>query len=288
MTAAGVQQGAARLTPEQVPDVVRALEEGFGATPAGREAVLFHQALLDVLDRGDYRGCIVWPTGRPVAICHVGTGGRLLPAGDPGAAPAFAESIGAQNWRVLIGDQPLGDAMISEWGRGLFRRRMSVREQRFMRVLADEIAEIPPPEGMRSGRRGDLDDVAELAARLHVEDLMRPPLSRTGRASVRARMAESIDRGDTFVVERGGRVVAKTDVSLYNPTRGGQIAGVYVNPSVRGQGIARGMVAAIARTLVLEGLPGVTLHVRSDNQGAQRAYRRAGFTDVRPLTLAVR
>ena len=288
MTSAQVRQDAAPLAEGQVPHMIAALERGFGATPPGREAILFHQGLLDVLDRGGHGRCLVWPARDPVAICHVGIGGRILPAGDPDGAAPLADAIGAQNWRVVIGDLPLSDAMMKLWTRGLFRRRYTVREQRYMRILPEDVAAIAPPEGMRTARAGDLDEVAELAARLHVEDLMRPPLSRSGRASVRARMAESIDRGDTFVVERAGRVVAKTDVSMYSRSRGAQIAGVYVEERARAQGLATGLVAAVARTLVLEGLPGVTLHVRSDNEAAKRAYVAAGFVDVRPLTLAVR
>ena len=288
MTAAPIAQEAVYLGGGQVAEVVALLEQGFGRGDDQREAVLFHQGLLDALDRGEHRRCLVWPAQQPRAVCHVGAGGRLLPAGDPAAAPAFVAVVGAGAWRVLIGDRPIADAMIHQWGRGWFRRRSSVREQRYMRVLAEEVADVEPPDGLRLARARDLDEITELAARLHVEDLMRPPLSRGGRTAVRVRMAESVDRGETYVVQQGGRVVAKTDVSLHNPNRGAQIAGVYVDADVRGRGIATGMVAAVARTLVLEGLPGVTLHVRADNTAAIRAYRRAGFTDRGALTLALR
>lgn len=285
---ASLEREATRLARDRVPDMIERLEQRFGPRPPGRESVLFHLPLLDALDRGEYRRCMIWPPDDPVAICHVGSGGRLVPAGDPGAAAAFTRSIGGSNWQVLIGHQPLGEAMIAAWGRGLFRRRTTVREQRLMRVLPDELPEVEPPEGLRTARESDLDEITELAARLHVEDLMRPPLSRAGRSSLRARMASSVERGDTVVVERRGRVVAKTDVSLFSTGRGAQLAGVYVAHTHRAKGIGRAMVAATARSLVLEGLPGVTLHVRTDNTGAIRAYENAGFIDVGALTLAVR
>lgn len=285
---ASLDRDAAPLTRARVPDMVERLESRIGPRPAGLESMLFHLPLLDVLDRGEYDRCVVWPPDDPVAICHVGSGGRLLPAGDAAAAPAFARTIGGSSWQVLIGHQPLGDAMIARWGRGLFRRRTTVREQRLMRALPDDIADLDAPDGMRGARPADVDEVTELAARLHVEDLMRPPLSRAGRQSLRARMANSIERGDTVVVEHRGRVVAKTDVSLFNAGRGAQLAGVYVVHAHRAKGIGAAMVAALSRSLVLEGLPGVTLHVRADNTGAIRAYERAGFADVGPLTLAVR
>jgi predicted GNAT family acetyltransferase len=90
------------------------------------------------------------------------------------------------------------------------------------------------------------------------------------------------------VVERGGRVVAKVDVSLYSRRRGAQLAGVYVDAQHRGQGIASTAVATICDELLIDGVPGVSLHVRADNATAISAYRRAGMVDMGPWLLALR
>ncbi|MDP9406059.1 MAG: GNAT family N-acetyltransferase, partial [Actinomycetota bacterium] len=142
--------------------------------------------------------------------------------------------------------------------------------------------------GYRRATARDVDALTEHACRLHVEDRMGPPIARSNRPAVRARMSDSIVRGLTFVVERNGVAVAKLDLSLRSRRRGAQIAGVYVMPAYRGQGIAGGAVATLARELLAEGLPGVTLHVRADNAAAIAAYRRAGLTDRGPWTLALR
>jgi hypothetical protein len=127
-----------------------------------------------------------------------------------------------------------------------------------------------------------------MACALHVEDKMGPPLARSTRPAVRARMADSVAHGLTYVVERDRAVVAKFDLSLHSRTRGAQIAGVYVLPDYRGQGITTSAVAAIVRELLGNGLPGVTLHVRADNPPAIAAYRRAGLHDRGAWTLAMR
>ena len=294
MTAAPTTERVGRLADDQIPEVVRWLSApGPGDDP--RDPILWHQVVLDALDRGHRSSFLVWPSERPRAVCLVGSGGRIVPAGDPEGGAALAEAVGAGSWRVVIGPESIAGGMLSTWGHPgaparsrSWRRRTSVRQQRFMRVLAEDVVDLPPPAGTRLARPRDLDAITELAARLHVEDLGRPPLSRAGRSSVRARMRDSIDRGDTFVVEEDGQIVAKTDVSLFSPSRGGQIAGVYVIDSHRGRGLAKGLVAAATRSLVLEGLPGVTLHVRSDNTPAIRAYERGGYVDRGPLTLAMR
>ena len=117
---------------------------------------------------------------------------------------------------------------------------------------------------------------------------MGPPLSRTAQPAVRQRMADSVAHGLTYVVERRRRVVAKFDLSLYSRLRGAQIAGVYVDPEYRGQGITSAAVAEIIRELLADGIPGVSLHVRSDNVPAIAAYRRAGLVDRGAWTLAIR
>nr|MBA2529845.1 GNAT family N-acetyltransferase [Euzebyales bacterium] len=191
------------------------------------------------------------------------------------------------DWRVLVGDAPVSEALLDAYPTKLFRRRPNARQQRFM-VVTGELPDVPQPDGYRPARTADVEQLTELACRLHVEDLMGPPISRSARPAVRSRMADSVSRGLTWVVERDGDVVAKLDVSLRSRRRGGQIAGVYVERAHRGCGIATAAVAALTRDLLAEGLPGVSLHVRADNLAAIRAYRRAGMTDRGPWTLALR
>lgn len=271
--------------------VARLLEGGFRGVPS-TAAVLTNQYLLAALDRGEHSRFSLWPGDDPVAVLYTGTNGTLVPAGAPEAGPAFAEPAERSGWRVLVGDAPISLALLDAYPRGLFRRRPAAREQRFMVLeagaLSAESAAAAPPRGFRRAERRDLERLTDLAARLHVEDLMGPPIARAGRVAVRERMLDSVLRGDTWVVERDGEVVAKVDLSLRSRRRGAQIAGVYVDDRWRGQGIAGAAVAAVARGLIAEGLPGVTLHVRADNAPAIAAYRRAGFEDRGAWTLALR
>ncbi len=266
------------------------LVEAFLTTPAdGGDAVdatLAHQQLLDALDRREHRRLMAWPAGAPRAVAHLSASGTLSVAGDAAAGPAIAEHVAASGWRVLLGDAALGDAILDTASRGLLRRRPRAREQRLMVVR--EPADLAPPVGLRLAVPADRAAVTDLASRLHVEDRMGPPLSRAAREGVSERMRDSIARGATWVVDRGS-VVAKVDVSLASSRRGAQIAGVYVEEAYRGGGLATRAVATVARDLVTRwGLPGVTLHVRADNEAGRRAYARAGFIDRGAWTLALR
>jgi uncharacterized protein len=285
MSASPTTRGARGLRPRDIPTVVDLLEDDFGRHP-GRGAAA-NQFLLDALDRGEHERFAVWPDRATGAVIYVGQSGTVVPAGDPAGAPALAEVADGTAWRVLIGDAPIAGAVVEHAGRGIFRRRANAREQRFM--VAERVPSVVhAPVGMRPADLGDLGEVTAFACGLHVEDRMGPPIPRSGRAGVRSRMRESILRGGTWVIERSGRLVGKVDLSIRSVRRGAQIAGVYVDDEWRGHGIAGDCVAAIARELLDQGLPAVTLHVRSDNAPAIRAYGRAGFVDWGPWVLAIR
>ncbi len=233
---------------------------------------------------------MVWPGHDPIAVLYFGATGTLVPAGDPAAAHALAEAAERIGWRVLVGDAPIGWALLAASNRGVFRRRANAREQRFMVAEQGVVADLhrPEPEGFRLAREEDVEVLVDFACRLHVEDRMGPPIARSARSAVRARVRETIARRDTFVVERGGVAVGKADLSLRSRRRGGQIAGVYVDAAARGQGVAAGLIGELVRMLLRDGLPGVSLHVRSDNAPAIAAYRRAGMSDRGPWVLALR
>ncbi len=251
------------------------------------DAVLAHQQLLDAIDRHEYRRLLIWPEGEPAAVAHLSTSGTLVVAGTREAGADFATHLSGSGWRVLLGDAPLADCILESSPRPMMRRRSHAREQRFMATRT--CADLPTPAGLRIADMHDLGAISELACRLHVEDRMGPPLSRGARSGVTERMRSSVRREATWVVEQGGDVAAKFDISLRSPARGAQIAGVYVKREHRGAGLAARGVAAVARHLMtVERMPGVTLHVRSDNAPGRRAYERAGFADRGAWTLALR
>lgn len=286
MTAAPAAPPAARLHRSDLGRVMQQLETDFQRQPAPW-GELANQVVLDALDRGEVDRFLVWPADEPRAVLYMSAIGTLVPCGDPESGPAFAAAAERAGWRVLVGDAGPCEALLDAYPRGLFRRRPSAREQRFM-AAATAADEAPRPVGFRQATYEDVPVLTEFACALHVEDRMGPPLSRSSRPAVRGRMADSVAHGLTYVVERDRRVVAKFDLSLHSRRRGAQIAGVYVEHDYRGTGVTTQAVAAIIRELLAEGLPGVTLHVRSDNVAAIAAYRRAGMIDKGPWTLAIR
>ena len=289
MSAPPASARAARLSPAHAGKLAALLESELA--PHGD--ALVNQHMLDALDRGEHNRFTVWPMGwhegprtAGVGVLYTGVSGSLVPAGDPAAAPALAAAAERADWRVLLGDAPTCRALLDSTSKGFLRRRPTAREQRFMTT---ETPQGPPrAEGLRLARPDELERLTDFACHLHVEDRMGPPISRAGRAAVRARMHDSITAAATWVVEREGLPVAKIDLPLRSARRGAQIAGVYVEQAWRGRGIATDAVSALVGLLIEDGLPGVTLHVRADNTAGLTAYRRAGFVDRGAWLLALR
>jgi uncharacterized protein len=285
--AASSESRAARLGREGVAQLVLLLEQDFGRAAQPGEGVSVNQFLLDALDRGEHRAMTVYPADEPVGVCYVGSGGLVVPAGQPTAAQPLAAAVRASGWRVLVGDLAVGEVIVEQSSAGLFRRRPYAREQRLMTTDASTVSG-DRCEGMRRAVMGDLERLTDFACGLHVEDQMGPPLSRSGRSAVQQRVATSIRRQTSWVIEVEGHVAAKFDVSIESRRRGAQLAGVYVDRRWRGRGLARRGIADLSRRLLQAGMPCVTLHVRADNVPAIRAYEAAGYTQRRRWLLALR
>ncbi|CAN5629788.1 hypothetical protein BH24ACT15_BH24ACT15_18770 [soil metagenome] len=287
MTTTPSRLTARRLRPGESGTVMRALESDFGRLADGVWDARHHY-LLDALDRGQTDRFVVCGDDLPRAVAHLGTSGTVVPAGDPAAAEELAPFVERSRWRILIGDEDMARALLEVSRRGWWRRQPSVRVQRLMVLGPERLVDSAPVGGFRRAGREDLDVLEDFACLLHVEDRMGPALTGSARQGVRHRMAESVSRGLTWVVQRDGRPVGKVDLSLYSTGRGAQIAGVYVDHDYRDQGVATGMITTLSRQLLDKGLPVITLHVREDNRAAQTAYERAGFSQQGRWVLALR
>lgn len=287
MTTTPARPHADRLLRGDVPAVVQALESDFGRLPAGLWDPRHHY-LLDALDRGEHSRFVVARADRPIAVAHLGLTGTVVAAGDPAGAALLAPHVERSRWRIMIGDEAITRELLEGTSGSWWRKRPTPRIQRFMVADTPHPLADPPLEGFRRAWRPDIDVLEDFACRLHVEDQMGPPLAGPARHGVRHRMAESVDRGMTWVVQCEGRPVAKVDLSLYSMTRGAQIAGVYVDPAARGRRIATRMIATLTAELLSRGLPVVSLHVRDDNAPALTAYARAGFVQRGRWVLALR
>lgn len=214
--------------------------------------------------------------------------GRLVvPCGDAEAIAAAGSP--SRRWRLLVGDVAAGDAVLAATSSD---PSLIVHDQRFFTLDHDRVPteqELPDP-GLRRAEEADLGRLAELAVRLHVDDRFGPHPGRSGYRGYRQRLETTVRQGLVYCVGPIGEPILKLERSVSSRRWGVQLAGIVVDPSVRGEGLGRAAVAAAVRSALLEGPSDrlVSLHVRADNEPALAAYRAAGFVDREAWRLAVR
>ena len=245
----------------------------------GAETVRITGSARDRSESGAPRLGVIVRVGREV----------LAVAGD---GHTIRRAIGpTPTWRLLVGDVAAADALLERTVRG----RGIVHDQRYLLVDPDAVPtahEVPDP-GVRRAEHADVERLAELAVRLHVDDEFGPDPGELGRRGYRERLAASVRAGTIDVVGAPGAPVAKLERSVDHPRYGVQLAGIVVAPDHRGRGIGRGMVAVATRRALAErgqwgvGASVVTLHTRAANAAALIAYRAAGFRVVEPWRLAL-
>lgn len=152
-------------------------------------------------------------------------------------------------------------------------------------LYALELAALVVPRDLAAGRvrgrriqRRDLDQVTAWRVAYSVE-LLNDDDTPALRNRCRADMESSLARGDTWVLEDGGRPVA---VSSFNAALAEvvQVGGVWTPPERRGRGYARAVVAASLRDARAEGVGRGVLFTGDGNGPAIRAYRALGFRRV--------
>ncbi len=245
-----------------------------------------HMFALSCLDGFGVDVLRVVTDGGRWALGVVHPGRVLVPCGDPDLIAAAGTP--SRRWRLLVGDAPAAEAVMG----GGVPTGTRVHHQRYMTVDHEAIPsarELPDP-GLRRAVPEDLDRLASLAVRLHVDDEFGPDPGRQAYRGYRDRLVQTVDRGLVWVVGPVGAPFLKLERSVSSPVWGVQLSGIVLVPDQRGQGLGRAAVAAAVRGALAEG-PGdrpVSLHVRHANTAARTAYAAAGFVDREEWRLAVR
>lgn len=211
----------------------------------------------------------------------------VVPCGDASAIEEAGPP--ARRWRLLVGDLAAGDAVLANTAPA---PALVVHDQRFFVVEPGRVplhTEVPDP-GLRRAEPADLDVLAELAVRLHVDDRFGPDPGRIGWRGYRQRLENTVRQGLAYCVGPIGEPVMKLERSVSSRRWGVQLAGIVVAPEARGQGLGRAAVATAVRAALQEGPRDrrISLHVRADNAPAHAAYLAAGFVDREAWRLAVR
>ena len=215
---------------------------------------------------------------RLVSMCHVGA--NMVPVNaTPAACAAFVERAAASGPRssTIVGPQESVERL---WA-GLEGHWPPPRDLRWHQPHM--VATSPPAEGLdplvRRTTKEQGDVLYPACVAMYTEEVGISPELDGGRDLYRARVEQLIGRGWSFSRIEDGRVLFKAEVACATPNAC-QIQGVYVDPELRGQGLAAAGMTTVVDTCLREIAPAVSLYVNAHNLPARAAYARAGFEET--------
>lgn len=216
--------------------------------------------------------------GRLSALCY--SGANLIPINaEPEAVRAFAERARSQGRRCssIVGP---ADAVSELWSilGPYWGPPRAIRDSQ--PVMATSVPpEIEPDPGVRRVRMEEFDLIYPACVAMFTEEVGVSPNVGDGGVLYRARVAELIRAGRSFARIDDGRVVFKAEVGAVTP-QACQVQGVWVDPELRGRGLASAGMSALVTESLRSIAPLVTLYVNDFNTRARATYRRVGLVEV--------
>lgn len=207
-------------------------------------------------------------------------GANIMPVNtDASARSAFAAELirAGRRSSSILGEsdqvRDLWQGIETYWGKA-----RDVREnQPFLQIDTDPDCSLDTR--VRRVVASELDLLFPACVDMFTEEVGVSPVANGGEHQYRRRIAEVIDSGMAFAVIEDGRVLFKTEVG-FSTEDVAQLQGVWISPSLRGQGLA---VPALAATIVeirASCAPTVSLYVNDFNIPARKTYENVGFKQV--------
>ncbi len=213
--------------------------------------------------------------GELVSACHAAA--NLVPvSATPAATEAFAARAVRQGRRCSTIVGPAGevaalwDLLEPHWDKP--------RELRWRQPHLEiaRLSPLAPDPWVRRSRPEDLDLLYPACVAMYTEEVGVSPELGGGADMYRARVAQLVSKGWSFVRIEDGKVLFKAEVAAVSP-HACQVQGVYVDPDRRGEGLATAGMAAVVDVALREIAPVVSLYVNDHNLPARAAYDTVGF-----------
>lgn len=124
----------------------------------------------------------------------------------------------------------------------------------------------------------ELDLLLPACVDMFTEEVGVSPVANGGEQQYRRRIAEVIDSGMAYAVIEDDRVLFKAEVGFATANIA-QLQGVWVNSTLRGQGLAVPALAAVIAHIRASLAKTVTLYVNDFNIPARKTYEQLGFKE---------
>ncbi len=206
-------------------------------------------------------------------------GANLVPvATTPASRSAFADRLRPAGRRCSSFVGP-ADEVLDLWRllEPAWGSAREVRDQQPVMVI-DGPARMPADPGVRRATPADLDVLVPACIDMFTAEVGVSPVAGGMTSAYRARVAEIVREGRSFVRIEDGVVAFKAEVGAVS---GGvcQVQGVWVDPSFRGRNLSEAGMAAVVAGARDDIAPVVSLYVNSYNTAARKCYRAVGFRE---------
>ena len=206
-------------------------------------------------------------------------GANLVPIGtSPATRSAFADRLRARGRRCSSFVGP-ADEVLDLWRllEPAWGPSREVRACQPVMVIDGEPA-VPADPGTRPATAADLDLLVPACIDMFTTEVGVSPIAGGGGPAYRARIAEIVRDGRSFVRVDGDVVAFKAEVGAV--AQGVcQVQGVWVDPSFRGRRLSESGMAAVVTMARDRIAPTVSLYVNDYNTAARKAYRAVGFRE---------
>lgn len=227
-------------------------------------------------------GCPVWGFERDGvlrSLCHAGA--NLVPVNaDAEAIEAWVEFAGPERMCFsIVGSSEaamgLWQQLSDRWGAPWSTVR-DVRPRQPVMVARHE-SEVAPDPRVRRITIEHWDAYHEAAVKMYTEEVgVSPDAGKP--AGYKFYVRQLITSGRAFGLVDRGRVLFKADIGSVAGSVC-QVQGVWLDPALRGQGMAAAAMAAVVQ-IARQTAPEVSLYVNDYNLPALATYRRVGFVEV--------
>jgi uncharacterized protein len=212
------------------------------------------------------------------------SGANLVPVeATPDAVDAFAARSrrGGRQCSSIVGP---ADAVLQLWSRlstSWGRARELRNDQPLMSIAGPP--RIDPDPKVRLSTSAELDLMVPACIAMFTEEVGYSPIGSDGGSLYRSQISALVLSGRSLVrmeeLRSRPRVVFKAELGSITP-QAVQVQGVWVNPALRGRGLAAPAMAAVVEHCWREVAPAVTLYVNAFNSRAVHVYEQVGFTRV--------
>jgi predicted GNAT family acetyltransferase len=213
-----------------------------------------------------------------VSACYAGA--NLVPVeGVPESLFAFADRarrLGRRCSSIVGPTEEVGELwrhLQHAWGPA-----RDVRMQQPV-LLCDRAPSVVADPAVRRVREDEIHLLLPASVAMFTEEVGVPPTQGDSMTAYRSRVLEIVRAGHSFARIENGRVLFKAEIGAVAGSVC-QVQGVWVEPALRGRGVAAPGMAAVVEQAREAGLTDVTLYVNDYNTPARATYARTGFREV--------